>query len=184
MLKKVFEKIKKAKDAEEYNRLNAQMMDLLSDVETIEQLKEVCTKEGMELSDEHAERMFEKLQHMRENKKSVLDMDELSLVSGGAPDWMMYPAVGPDEWIKHPSEGGFGVYRYNNRLYKRGNIFYVRALDGCASTEDGWCWVNDSCNAQWNIYDELYDGDERTDIDPANMTAAFINGEITGGEDF
>lgn len=27
-------------------------------------------------------------------------------------------------------------------------------------------------------------GDERTDIDPAFMSAAFINGEITGGEDF
>ena len=27
-------------------------------------------------------------------------------------------------------------------------------------------------------------GDERTDINPAFMSAAFINGEITGGEDF
>lgn len=31
--------------------------------------------------------------------------------------------------------------------------------------------------------DDWY-GDERTDIDPAFMSAAFINGEITGGEDF
>ena len=27
-------------------------------------------------------------------------------------------------------------------------------------------------------------GDERTDVDPACMSEAFINGEITGGEDF
>ena len=27
-------------------------------------------------------------------------------------------------------------------------------------------------------------GDERTDINPAFMSEAFINGEITGGEDF
>ncbi len=27
-------------------------------------------------------------------------------------------------------------------------------------------------------------GDERNDVNPACMSAAFINGEITGGEDF
>ena len=175
-----FNGINTTKNTEEYDQLKAQMMDLLSDVETIEQLKETFAKDSVELSDGEAERMFEKLKHARQIKKVPLNLEELSLVSDGLEN-TADDSEEIDGWV------GDGIYRYNKRLYCRGQGFYIRALDGCASTEDGWCWVNDSCNAQWNIYDYEYgisSGDDRTDIDPARMNAAFINGEISGGEEF
>jgi DNA gyrase/topoisomerase IV subunit A len=180
MIKKLLKKMKVTDNAKEYNKLTAQMIDLLSDVESVEQLKEACAKDGVNLNDQEAVRMYEQLVHARQIKKRPIDMEELILVNGGAADWLMYPAVGPDGWVK---EGE--VYRKNNKLYKRGySVFRMYEEDGCHSTHDGWCWFDDSCHASYYIYDEIYNGDERTDIDPDRMSDAFINGMITGGEDF
>ena len=58
-------------------------MDLLSGVETMEELKEVFAKDGAELSEPEAERLFQLLQHTRQLKKVTLDIDEFTLVNGG-----------------------------------------------------------------------------------------------------
>ena len=176
MIKELFEKLKTTNNPEEYNSLSAQMLDLLSDVKTAEQLKEVYAKDGLELSDQEAERMFEELSHVRKMKRNPLDTAELSLVSGGGE---AYDQHGPDGWL--PEERG--VYRYKNKVYHRGGKFRIRELDHCAKTEDGWCWWNDACEVAFYYYDRLA-GDGRTDIDPDRMSDDFINGVITGGEDF
>ena len=182
MIKNVFEKLKKAKKAEDHRKLKAQLMDLLSGVETMEELKEVFAKDGAELSEPEAERLFQLLQHTRQLKKVTLDIDELTLVNGGGK-FTPQDAFGPDGWLDKED----GVYRFRNKLYYRGRGFYIKALDGCAGPENGFCWFNDACDDSSNVYDAEYDGfygDTRTDIDPARMSEAFINGEITGGEDF
>jgi hypothetical protein len=174
MIKEILEKMKNATGEEEHERLSKQMMDLLSDVKSPAQLKEAYSGDGLELSDEEAERLFHQLAHVREMKKKPMNIEELNLVSGGA----MPDQYGPDGWA------GKNIYRYKNTLYRRGNGYYIRALDKCAKTEDGWCLgKNDTCFYNYNVYDDIV-GDERTDIDPGRMSNDFINGLITGGEDF
>ena len=179
MIKEVFKKLKKAENPKEYNSLSAQMLDLLSDVKTAEQLKEVYDGDGLELSDQEAERLYEELTHVRKMRKNPLDAEDLILVSGGEfqPE---APREGPDGWVPEIRD----VYRYKNQLYNRGKGYYIKELDGCTrSSDDSWCWRNDWCKAWDSVYDNVY-GDERTDIDPGRMSDDFINGVITGGEDF
>ena len=179
MIKEVLEKLKSAEKAEDYNRFSIQLADLLSDVKTTEQLKEAFAKDGAELSDQEAERLYEELTHVRKMRKNPLEMEDLILVSGGEfqPE---APREGPDGWVPEIR----GVYRYNNQLYNRGNGYYIKEIDGCTrSSDDSWCWRNDWCKAWDSVYNNVY-GDERTDIDPGRMSDDFINGVITGGEDF
>ena len=176
MVKEVYEKMKTTEDAEERGKLKAEFLNLLSDVETPDQMKAVFAKDGLKMSDEEAERLYEQLVHVRKSRKTPMDMEEFILVSGGLPE---YPRKGPDGWVD-PGR----VYRKNNQLYKRGYNYRIKPDDGCHSSASFPCWNDDECFYFYYCYDIIYTGDEREDIDPGRMSDDFINGTITGGEDF
>ena len=150
MIKEIYSELKTARKAEDHQRLTAQMIELLSGVKTTEELKEAFAKDGMELSNPEAERLFQQLEHARRLAKTSVDMDELTLVNGGFNPIYDY---GPDGWVNQK----LGIYRYKNILYHRQKgKFYIKAIDGCACTEDGWCWSDDSCTFSNNNYDQYW----------------------------